>query len=111
VIFEKFNSMVVDFVYSEGRVLSGSQTRVGITPSPTRVLPPFLARSWVAIHFARTRVLWQPNSSRILGAFIARVMGSNPRASLTAGHSSRLLALFHIGFVGSRCIPTCRPTN
>lgn len=67
--------MAVAHSFPTGAFYRVSQTRVGITPSPTRALSPIpcalLAFSGRPIH----RAPWSP--------FITCVVGLNPRASLT----------------------------
>jgi len=65
----------------------------GYSPvSDARSVLHSFTRSWVAIHFALPAFSGNPIHRASCRPFIARVVGPNPRASLTAGHSSRLFA-------------------
>jgi hypothetical protein len=74
----KWDETQRNVLYFQRRVLPVHQTR-GVSPRLRGAFcPPFLTRSWVAIHFARTRVLWPPHSSRVLGAIHRARGGAKP---------------------------------
>jgi hypothetical protein len=94
----------IDSFYGVARSARQPNPR-GYSPvSDARSVPHSFARSWVAIHFALPAFSGNPIHRVFWGPFITRVVGPNPRASLTAGHSSRLFATY-------RWCPLVAPPN